>query len=274
MSDANEAEVQTKARKVTQERPAVRAPARRATLIVKYCRGRLGGSAWELTVVQRARAAGREVIVIDGDEASKTMRTYYPTGSPGAALVRDGRDVAAFKELMLEQMTLMAADGTSRVVDVSGGSRDLDDVLAELDLPVFCQDYGIDLVVVAMLGENREDFDHVIKAIAAGFVRPDNLLLVLNHGVLGKKNPEAAFLPLTDDQRYKDLVARGARVMHMPHLPVLDQMRAARVDVYATAASATMPDGSFQPIWQNMAKRWLTAMEQEFADAQVTDRLP
>jgi len=274
MSDANEAEVQAMARKVSKEVPAAGAPGRRAILIVKYCRGRLGGSAWELTVVQRARAAGREVIVIDGDEVSKTMRTYYPTGSPGAALVPDGSDVAAFKELMLEQMTLMAADGKARVVDVSGGSRDLDDVLAELDLPVFCQDYGIDLLVVAMLGENREDFNHVVKAIEAGFVRPENLLLVLNHGVLGKKNPEAAFLPITDDQRYKDLVACGARVMHMPNLPVLDKMRAARVDGYATAASAKMPDGSFQPIWQNMAKRWLTTMEQEFADAGITDLLP
>src|SRR5689334_23000429 len=99
MSEANEPEVQTMAKNVVRQAPAPVAAVRRSILIVKYCRGRLGGSAWELTVVQRARAAGREVIVIDGDEASKTMRTYYPNGSPGAALVPDGSDVAAFKEL-------------------------------------------------------------------------------------------------------------------------------------------------------------------------------
>lgn len=272
MSDANNNAAVETARQVAKEVPAV--AARRPVLIIKYCRGRLGGSALLLAIVQRARAAGRDVIVIDGDEASKTVRTYYPAGSPGAALVPDGADIAAFKDLMLEQMTLMAADGKSRVVDVSGGSRDLDDMLAELDLPMFCQDYGIDLLVVAMLGENREDFDHVIKATEAGFVRPGNLLLVFNQGVLGKKNREAAFLPITDDPRYRALRAAGAREMHMPNLPVMDKMRAARVDVYATAASANMPDGSFQPIWQNMSKRFLTGMEQEFSDAAVAELLP
>jgi hypothetical protein len=60
MSDAHETEVQAMARTVTKERPAPVAAVRRAILIVKYCRGRLGGSAWELTVVQRARRlAGR-----------------------------------------------------------------------------------------------------------------------------------------------------------------------------------------------------------------------
>ena len=156
--------------------------------MIKYCRGRLGGSAFILGLVQRARAAGRKVIVIDGDEASKTVRQYYPSG-PDAALVPPGTEITDFKQLMLEQLELMVEDRVSRVVDVSGGSRDLDEVLIELDLSVFCADNGIDLIVVAMLGAFIEDLNHVVRATDAGFLKPGNLLLVLNRGALSKLNP-------------------------------------------------------------------------------------
>jgi len=63
--------------------------------------------------------------VIDGDEASMTVREHYPSG-PDAALVPAGTEIADFKQLMLEQLERMVEDRISRVVDISGGSRDLE----------------------------------------------------------------------------------------------------------------------------------------------------
>jgi hypothetical protein len=246
--------------------------AARPALVIKYCRGRLGGSAFILGLVQRARAAGRKVIVIDGDEASKTVRQYYPSG-PDAALVPAGTEIADFKQLMLEQLEQMVEDRISRVVDVSGGSRDLDEVLIELDLSVFCEDNGIDLIVVAMLGAFTEDLNHVVRAIDAKFLKPGNLLLVLNRGALGKLNPDVAFMPVMDDPRFMQLTEAGATVIRMPNLPVLGKMMEVHADVYQVATTARW-NGKLQPIWHNMSKRFITQIEQEYADNGLAGRLP
>lgn len=244
----------------------------RPALVIKYCRGRLGGSAFILGLVQRARAAGRNVIVIDGDEASKTVREYYPRG-PDAALVPAGTEIADFKQLMLEQLERMVEDRISRVVDISGGSRDLDEVLIDLDLSVFCQDNGIGLIAVAMLGAFTEDLNHVVKAIDAKFLKPSDLLLVLNRGALGKLNPDVAFLPITDDPRFQKLTGSGATVIRMPNLPAMGKMMEAHADVYQVAATARW-DGKLQPIWHNMSKRFVTEIEQEYVNKRIAERLP
>lgn len=248
--------------------------AKRPVLIVKYCRGRLGGSALLLAIIQRARWSGREVIAIDGDEASKTLRSYYPAGRPGAATIPPGADAVDFKDLMLGEMAAMVTDRKSRVVDFSGGSRDMDEVMFELNLPSFCDDYDIDLIAISMLGPDLEDFQHVIKAIDAGYLKPENMLLVMNQGVLRGGNLDTAFVPILDDPRFQKLCADGALKMLMPRLPVMSKMREALVDVYQVA-SGRKPDGSIeQPVWSHMSKRWLADLEQEYADAGITERLP
>jgi len=246
--------------------------ARRPALVIKYCRGRLGGSAFLLSLIQRARSVGRKVVVIDGDEASRTVREHYPSG-PDAALVPAGTDIADFKQLMLEQLERMVEDRISRVVDISGGSRDLDEVLIDLDLSAFCEDNGIDLIAVAVLGAFAEDLSHVVKAIDAGFLKPSNLLLVLNRGVLGKLNPDVAFVPIMDDPRFIALIAAGATLIRMPNLPVLGKMMEAHADVYHVAATARW-DGKPQPIWHNMSKRFVAQIEQEYDHKGVLERLP
>jgi hypothetical protein len=247
--------------------------ARRPVLVIKYCRGRLGGSALLLAIAQRAKWSGREVLLIDGDESSKTLRTYYPSG-PNAALVPDGTDAVAFKDLILKHMSLMVADRISRVIDLSGGSKDMDDVMAELNLSEFCDDNDIDLIVIGMLGPDTEDFEHVVKAVEGDHLSPKHMLMVTNFGTLRGGNPDAAFKPIFNDPRFKDLRARGAKSIIMPRLPVMSSMREAKADVYEVAGGKR-PDGSIHdPVWAHMSKRWLKDMEQQFVNAGIAEMLP
>lgn len=249
-------------------------------LMVKYCRGRLGGSAFLLTVIQRARWQGREVLVIDGDENSKTLRTYYPADRPGGAILADGTDATAFKSLMLEQMEAIASDRTSRVVDISGGSRDMDEVMSELNLSEYCDDYGIRLVAVSMLGPDREDFLHAAKAVDLG-LRPKDMLLVLNQGVLRGGNPDQAFLPIVRDDAFKALKAEGAKAILMPKLTVMNEMRDLAADFYEVA-SGRGPDGKMwvdrnnkpRALWSHMSRKWTEYLEGQFATAGIADILP
>jgi len=52
----------------------------------------IGGSAFILSLTRRARAGGRKAVVIDGDEASGTVREHHPSG-PDAALVAAGTEI-------------------------------------------------------------------------------------------------------------------------------------------------------------------------------------
>lgn len=89
-------------------------------IVERRCRGRLGGSAFLLSLVSRARQHSRRVIPVDGDYKSETLTRHYPPGTADAAVVPKTRDGTGFSAMMVEQMDLMAEDRVSRVVDVSG----------------------------------------------------------------------------------------------------------------------------------------------------------
>ena len=49
-------------------------------LLVRFGRGRLGGTTYLDALAQRARLAGREVILVDADQRSPSLSRLYPTG--------------------------------------------------------------------------------------------------------------------------------------------------------------------------------------------------
>ena len=216
--------VKTKATKEPGETKAVPSTVK-PVMVMKHSRGRLGGTTALLAIAQRAMWNGRDVQIIDGDLKSQTLMTYYPPGTKGGAIVPNGNDVIAFKDLMLEQMDQMVTDRVSRVVDVSGGARDIEGVIAELDPSEFCRDNGIGLLTICMLGPDLEDFRHLMTAVDEGHVHPADMLLVFNEGVLRGGNPDGAFLGIVENSAYAELTKAGAKTIFMRRLSILDRLR-------------------------------------------------
>ena len=65
-------------------------------IVERRCRGRLGGSAFLLSLVSRARQHSRRVIPVDGDYKSETLTRHYPPGTADAAVVPKTRDGTGF----------------------------------------------------------------------------------------------------------------------------------------------------------------------------------
>jgi hypothetical protein len=243
-------------------------------MVMKHSRGRLGGTTALLTIAQRAMWHGRDVQIIDGDLKSQTLMNYYPPGTKGGAIVPTGSDVIAFKDLMLEQMDQMVADGVSRVVDVSGGARDIEGVIAELDPSEFCRDNAIGLLMVCMLGPDLEDFRHLMTAVDEGQVNPADMLIVFNEGVLRGGNPDGAFLGVIENPRFVELTRAGAQSIFMRRLSILDRLREARANLYEVA-SGRRHDGTPHSATQaHMTKKWLDFIEQQCATNGLVGRLP
>ncbi len=58
---------------------------RERVFAVRHGRGRTGGSTLLDLFTQLSRAAGRRVLVCDGDRRNPTLASLYPPGTPGGA---------------------------------------------------------------------------------------------------------------------------------------------------------------------------------------------
>ena len=192
----------------------------RTVVVERRCRGRLGGSAFLLSLaVSRARHHGRRVIPVDGDYKSETLTRHYPPGTADGAVVPKTRDGTGFSAMMVEQMDLMAEDRVSRVVDVSGGGSEIEQFLNNLNLPDFCRDMGIGLLSVCMLGPEREDFQHLMSAVSSRHLIPRNMLIVFNEYLIpAGSNAVIEFGSILNSQDYKDMEKAGAKGIFVDHL--------------------------------------------------------
>ena len=167
---------------------------RKPVLMVRSGRGRLGGSGMLLYAIQRARAQGRRVKPMDGDLKSHTLADYYLNDSTDGCSAPGSENTATFKDWVLGELDQMAEDGISRVIDISGGDRVLQELLQDLHLSTFCDSLGIRFVSLCMIGPDVEDFRHISEAADAGDLQPDRMMLVMNEGVVRQgQNPIGAF---------------------------------------------------------------------------------
>jgi hypothetical protein len=71
---------------------------RAPVLAVRHGRGRTGGSTFLDLLIQRARRAGRSVIIGDGDRGNATLANLYP---PGDKLAESNRAVTILRMLAI-----------------------------------------------------------------------------------------------------------------------------------------------------------------------------
>ena len=256
--------------------------ARRPVLAQRKGRGRLGGSRFLDLLVQRARAANRRVKVLDGDLRSRTLAEIYPAVDTNGKPVRDGASAPKSEELpdmktwLFEQLDEMVEDRVSRVLDLGGGDRVMQEFVRELPMATYCEEMGIDLVSLYMLGPDPEDFRHVREVIKAEGGDTTKIVLVLNEGVIRVgQSVVGVFDPLLLHPDMSALIGDGARVVMFRRLSCMDTVQASGQSYYDIVRGMPGRGGQKQrPTTQHMVRIWLERFEAEFVENGVGEWLP
>lgn len=247
-------------------------PERPPCFLGRWGRGRIGGTAALMLLGQRALAQSRPVKFLDGDLKSGTLSAFY-NGECSRPVSLDPVD---FRGWVLESVDQMEADRVSRLLDVSGGSSSMEELLRDLQLPEFCEanDFGFGWLCV--LGPDLEDFEHVRTAVQAGHMKPEHMILVLNEGAIRQgQNPSGAFDPIVTTSDYSALARAGARVIYVPRLSIMEDLRKGRLDFYSVAAREPMADGTRpRATWAHMVNRWVGDVEANITKARLGNRVP
>lgn len=261
------------------ETPAV---VRRPVLAQRKGRGRLGGSRFLDLLVQRARAANRRVKVLDGDLRSRTLAEIYPAVDRTGKPVRDGASAPRSEELpdmktwLFEQLDAMVEDRVSRVLDLGGGDRVMQEFVRELPMATYCEEMGLDLVSLYMLGPDPEDFRHVREVIKAEGGDTTKIVLVLNEGVIRVgQSVDGVFDPLLLHPDMNALIGDGARVAMFRRLSCMDLVQASGQSYFDIVKGVPGAGGEKQrPTTQHMVKIWLARFEAEQGENGVGEWLP
>ena len=252
----------------------------RIDLIVREGRGRLGGTMFLDLLIQRARANGRRVKPMDGDLKSRTLSTLYPSKDPRGRAIEDGAsspvsdDIAHQKDWIQEQLNQMTEDRVSRILDLSGGDRVMQELVLDLMLKDFCGDFGIGLTNIVMLGPDVEDFNHAMERFKAEDSRGDRVIFVLNEGVIRQgQTTEGAFDHHHQTSRLCRCAEGGRSVypaspIELHACPARARYRLLRCGGWAAGSEwAKVP-----PTVQHMTKVWLGAFERSSED--IAEWLP
>ena len=247
------------------------APARRPVCAVRFGRGRLGGSMGMDLYIQRARFHGRRVKPLDGDLRSRTLSTLYPAQAADGSPIQDGASVprseetADYKQWLIPEFEQMVVEGVSRVIDLGGGERVMQEFVRVFPLSSYCEDFGVDLLPIFFLGPDVEDLSHVVQIMRTGALRSSRILLVMNEGVIRSgETSEGAFDPIVAHPDFEALIRDGAKSVFLRKLHCLDLLRARRFGFYDAAYGRPDPNGEKAgPALQFMTKIWLEDHEGE-----------
>ncbi len=247
------------------------APARRPVCAVRFGRGRLGGSMGMDLYIQRARFHGRRVKPLDGDLRSRTLSTLYPAQAADGSPIQDGasmprsEETADYKQWLIPEFEQMVVEGVSRVIDLGGGERVMQEFVRVFPLSSYCEDFEVDLLPIFFLGPDIEDLSHVVQIMRTGALRSSRILLVMNEGVIRSgETSEGAFDPIVAHPDFEALVKGGAKSVFLRKLHCLDLLRARRFGFYDAAYGRPDPNGEKAgPALQFMTKIWLEDHEGE-----------
>ena len=258
------------------------ASVRRPVCVVRLGRGRLGGSTFMDLIIQRARYAGRRVKPLDGDLRSRTLATLYPAHDTDGNAILDGASMPGSEEMndykawMSQEFELMVQEGVSRVIDLGGGERVMQEFVRSFPLSRYCDGYGVDLLPVFLLGPDIEDLNHVVQLVRAGAVRSSRMLLVLNEGVIRSgQTPDGIFDAIVSHPDFLALLAAGAKSVTLHKLDCLDLLRERRFGFYDAAYGRPDPSGNKAgPVLEFLTRIWLEDHEADHQERGSAGWLP
>lgn len=252
------------------------ASARMPVLAVRHGRGRTGGTTLLNFLIERGRRSGRTVLIGDGDRRNATLAGLYPPGKPGGASQPSSDETADVKDWIRSLVGSMVEIGGSLVLDMGAGDQALAEACRELDLIEFCRSVGAEPLFLGSMGPDMEDFDHLLTIVDAGFFNASHTVLVMNeHLVRSGKTPVGAFDAILGRPELVEIAGRGVKLVRMPRLIYMEQMRKVGLGFYDVAAGKKGSDGKpMDPLAQFAAKRWIEALEQQFQSNGIEEWLP
>ncbi|MBX9702203.1 MAG: hypothetical protein K2X91_08810 [Thermoleophilia bacterium] len=244
-------------------------PAGGMVLAVGLGRGFGGKSTGLAELVWRARNAGRDVIVADGDPRSRTLAGMFPE-----AMQPPTEELPDVKAWLTEVLNRMVKERRSAVLDLGGGDRVLQEYGRDLRLVEFCAKRGIQPLALYFLGPEEEDLRHVLSIWEAKYFRPERTLLVLNEGVIREGRTVAgAFERTMADPGFRAMVEKGGAVPVLMHrLACMDLLRRRGLGLYAAAVGEGQDP--LDPVEQFMVEDWLADLEKRRADLGAAAWLP
>ena len=157
----------------------------------------------------------------------------------------------------------MVTTGVSRVLDLSGGDRVLQEYVRELALMEFCRDFGVIATVAVYLGPDMEDFRHATQLLTSGELKSDRTVLVLNEGVIRMgQTTRGAFDAIMLQPEFETLCESGARVLMIPRLTCMAVLRERKLGFFDVLDRS--PGGAGEhvsPTLHHMTKTWLALVE-------------
>jgi hypothetical protein len=251
-------------------------------LVARGGRGRTGGSTGLDLWIQRGRHQGRRVKPLDGDLRSRTLSLLYPPSDEKGNPIRDAASAPPTDELpdikawLSSEFDSMVTEGVSRVLDLSGGDRVLQEYVRDLVLREFCQDFGVELMMPIFLGPEIEDFRHAMEMLRSDELRCERTVLVLNEGVTRHGQTTAgAFDPIVGHPDFKAVLRDGVRPVFLRRLTCLSVLRERGLGFYDVITGKPDQSGvKASPTLYHMTKTWLDTFEREWREAGVAEWLP
>jgi hypothetical protein len=244
-------------------------------LAVRHGRGRTGGSTFLDLLIQRARLAGRSLIIGDGDRGNATLAGLYPPGDALGAVQPRSDDSADVSDWITALSGEMVESRSSLVLDLGGGDRVLSEHSRAMALPDFCEAYGWRPLAIYMIGPDLEDFEHVFRIFKEGCFKTDRSILVMNESLVrAGKNASGAFDAIEKHRGYEEMTA-VTRLIAMPRLECMGAVRAAGLSFYEAIENRKGANG--KPLGlglQFQVKTWINQIERNFMRAGVEEWLP
>jgi hypothetical protein len=250
--------------------------ARTLVAAVRAGRGRNGGSTVSDLLIQMGRAAGREIVIADGDLRNSTLARFYPPGTPGGALQPVSDDLYEMKEFFTNALGKAIEAGSSLVADFGGGDRFIQEYGRELAFVELCESVGIEPLAFYVTGPEADDFEHVLSLWKGKVFRPRRALLFLNeHLVSHDRSPVGAFDVLMRRPEMAEMIGDGVKVIVLPRLSSMVQMREAGLSIFDAINGRPGNKGvPLDPIRRFGVKHWLEQVNSNLAEADVLDWLP
>jgi hypothetical protein len=248
----------------------------RRTLVIRLGRGRTGGTTLLDVMIQWARFAGRKVLIADGDLRNSTLSALYPPGTEDGALRPQSDDLVDMKDLFTSAVGKAVQEQASLVVDFGGGDRVMLEYGRDLSLVEMTEGLGMHPLALYVTGPEPDDFEHILSLWRSRIFRPERSLLVLNeHLVPNGRSPEGAFRYLLGRPEIEGMADDGMKVVVMPRLPSMQQVREAGLNLIDAMQSKPGNRGvPLDPVRAFMVKTWFRRLEAAFAEVGALDWLP
>ena len=248
----------------------------RKVVLVRFGRGRGGGSTYLDVMIQQALVAGRRLIIADGDRRNPTLAGLYPASSPYPATQPASDDPAVVKDWITDVLGDAIETESSVVLDMGGGDTAIQDLVRDVEIVEFAEMNGYHPVGAFFCGADMDDFDHILSIWRSGYFRPKRSILVFNDFLVQAGRPvETAFQHIQARPEMAEMTSQGMEIMNLPRLPCMEDVRRKGLSFLEATTRKPGLDGlPLNPLRQHMVKQWLDRINANLASIGATEWMP